>query len=78
MSNQLEVSPTGLVLPTGLTAPHTASFKVAWRGPPSPAGTVTYRVAHQPSVSIPLSDGWYGTKVRHVDCEQQPYGLGPQ
>lgn len=67
VSNQLEVSPSMLQVPTGLEdEPYTTSFKVAWDGPPLGAGgeSVTYRVVHQPSVSIPLSDGWYGTKVR--------------
>jgi hypothetical protein len=42
-----------------------AKFKVMWSGPPSPEnnGIVSYQLKHQPSVSIPLSDGWYGTKV---------------
>jgi hypothetical protein len=56
-----------LQVPTGLEdEPYTTSFKVAWEGPPLAGGegVVTYRVVHQPSVSVPLSDGWYGTKVR--------------
>ena len=52
-------------VPTGLEGPYMAKFKVKWSGPPSPDnnGMVSYQLKHQPSVSIPLSDGWYGTKV---------------
>jgi len=51
-------------VPTGLEGPHTAKFQVTWTGPPNPHGkTVTYQLRHQPSVAIPLSDGWYGSRV---------------
>jgi hypothetical protein len=52
-----------LQLPSGLNEPHTATFKVRWTGAPAASGEVVYKLVHQPAVSIPLSDGWYGTKV---------------
>jgi hypothetical protein len=63
VKNQLEVSQASLQLPTGLDEPHTATFQVRWTGAPAPSGEVVYKLVHQPAVSIPLSDGWYGTKV---------------
>lgn len=67
MNNQLDISEPSMQVPTGLGEDtYTASFKVRWVGPPSPTGDVVYKLVHQPAVSIPLSDGWYGTKVSGV------------
>jgi len=52
-----------LQLPTGLEESYEASFSVMWDGPASPSGNVAYTIMHQPSASISLSDGWYGTGV---------------
>jgi hypothetical protein len=59
-TNQVTITPLMISLPSALgRTREPVEVQLAWEGPaPSPLRAITYRLSHEPSAAMTLSDGW--------------------